>query len=110
MLAIYARLLNEYKIKHHTLFPASFYKINEEDQKSSENQLYKNLNFNENLTETDFDNIDVKSQLEHQIKFQETEESGWIFDKNISMKLGFYKTGELNGSSHVKIPLRSNAV
>ena len=25
------------------------------------------------------------------------------------MKIRFYKTGELNGSSYVKIPLRSNA-
>ena len=25
------------------------------------------------------------------------------------MKVRFYKTGELNGSSYVKIPLRSNA-
>ena len=30
---IYARLINQYKFKYHTLFSASFYKINEEDQK-----------------------------------------------------------------------------
>ena len=28
---IYARLINQYKFKYHTLFSASFYKINEED-------------------------------------------------------------------------------
>ena len=56
------------------------------------------------------DNIDIKSQLEHQIPIQETEESGWIFDKINSMKVRFYKTSELNGSSYVKIPLGSNAI
>ena len=37
-------------------------------------------------------------------------ESGWIFDKIISMKISFYKTVELNGTSYVKIPLKSNAI
>ena len=37
-------------------------------------------------------------------------ESGWIFDKIISMKISFYKTVELNGSSYVKIPLGSSAI
>ena len=33
---IYARLINQYKFKNHTLFSASFYKINEEDQRDNE--------------------------------------------------------------------------
>ena len=37
-------------------------------------------------------------------------ESGWIFDKINSMKVSFYKSTELNGTSYVKIPLRSNAI
>ena len=37
-------------------------------------------------------------------------ESGWIFDKINSMKISFYKYTELNGTSYVKIQLRSNAV
>ena len=68
------------------------------------------LNINNKLTETDTDNIDVKSQLEHQIPIQETKESGWIFDKSNSMKIRFYKTGELNRSNFVKIALKSNAL
>ena len=36
--------------------------------------------------------------------------SGWIFDKINSMKISFYKTVELNGTSYVKTPLRSNAI
>ena len=67
------------------------------------------LNINHNLAQTDIDNIDVKSQLEHQIQIQETKESGWIFDIINSMKTSFYKTAELNGSTSVKILLRSNA-
>ena len=37
-------------------------------------------------------------------------DSGWRFDKINSMIVYFYKTGELNGSKYVKIPLRSNAI
>ena len=109
MATIYARLINQYKFKYHILFSASFYKINEEDQRSNETELFINLSINHNLTETDIDNIDVKSQLEHQKQILETKESGWIFDIVNSMKIKFYKTGELNGSSYVKFPLRSNA-
>ena len=63
-----------------------------EDQRRDEIELFINLGINNNLTETGIDNIDVKSQLEHQI--QKTKESGWIFDKTNSMKIRFYKTGE----------------
>ena len=69
-----------------------------------------NLNIIHNLTESDIDIIDVRSQLEHQIQIQETKESGWIFDEINSMKISCYKTIELNGTSYVKIPLRSNAI
>ena len=107
---IYARSLNQNKFKYHTVFSASFYKINEEDQRNNDIELYINLNINHNLTESDIDNIDVRSQLEHQIQSQEKKESGWIFDKINSMKLSFYKSTELNGTSYVKIPLRSSAI
>ena len=106
----YARLINQYKCKNQILFSASFYKINEEDQRSDGIELFSNLNINNNLTETDINNIDVESQLEHQKQVQETKESGWIFDKINSMKIRFNKTGELNGSSYVKFPLRSNTL
>ena len=72
---IYARLINQFRFKTHTLFSASFYKINEEDQRYKENELYINLKVNHNLTLSDIDNIDVRSQLEHQIQIQETKES-----------------------------------
>ena len=68
--------------------------------------LFFKFNINHNKTKTDTKTIDVKSQLEYKIQFQETTESRWFFEKIISMKIIFYKTGELNGSSCVKIPLR----
>ena len=68
------------------------------------------MNFNHNLTQTDIDNIDVKSPLEHQIQQYEMKDSGWRFDKISSMTVHFYKTGEMNGSNYIKIPLRSNAI
>ena len=67
---IYARLINQYKFKYHTLFSASFYKINEEDRRNNEIELFMNLKINNNLTESDIDNIDVRFQLEHQIQIQ----------------------------------------
>ena len=107
---IYARLINQYKFEYHTFFSAIFYKINEEEQRSDEKELLINLNINHNLTESDFKKIDVKSQLEHQFEIPETKESGWIFDKIESMKRRFYKTGEMNGSSYVRIPLSFSAL
>ena len=82
----------------------------EGDPRINEIELYINLNINHNLTESDINSIGVRSQLEHQIQIQETKESGWIFDKIYSMKISFYKTGELNGTSYVKMLLRSNAI
>ena len=67
------------------------------------------MNINHNLTESHIKNIDVKSQLEHQIQFHETKESVWMFDKIIAMEKRFFKTGEKNSLSYVKSPLRSNA-
>ena len=110
MSVIYARIINHYEFKNHTLLSANFYKINEEDQINNENELFINLSINHNLTESDIDINDVRSQLEHQFQIQETKESGWMFDKITSKTKSFYKTGELNGSSYVKIPLRSFAL
>ena len=110
LFVIYARLLNQYKFKYHTLFSASFYKINEEDQRNNHIELYKNLKINNKLTESDIDNIDIRSQLEHQIQMQELKDSGWIFDKINSIKVSFCKTTEMNGTSYVKIPLRTSAI
>ena len=107
---IYARLIKQCKFKYDIRFLPSFYRINEEDQRSDETELFIKLTINNNLTETDCNIIDVRSQLEHQIQIQETEDSGWILDKINSMEITFYKTIELNGSRYVEIPLRSSAL
>ena len=75
------------------MFSASFNKINEEDQRTDEIELFNILNNNHDLTESDIKDIDVKSQLEHQYQIQETKESGWIFDKIKSLRIKFNKTG-----------------
>ena len=73
--------------------------------------MFFDLNINRNLTENDIIDIGAKFQFEHQIQIQETKESVSMFDKMNSMKKKcFYKPRELNGSSYVKIPLRSNAL
>ena len=110
MATIYARLINQYMFKEHELFSASFYKINEEDQRSDEIELFICLNTNHNLTEFGINDIDVKPLLEHQIQIQGTKKSGRIFDRNNSMKIKFYKTGESNGSNYAKTLLRTNAM
>ena len=68
------------------------------------------MNINHNLIQFDIDNIDVKSPLEYQIQQQEMKDSGWRFDKIISMTVYFYKIRELNGSNYIKLPLRSKAI
>ena len=71
---------------------------------------FVDLNINQNVTDSGNRNIHIKSQLEHKIQSQETKKRGWIFDKIISKRTNFFKTGDLNGARYVKIPLRSNAI
>ena len=107
---IYARLINQYKFKYQTVFSARFDKQDEVNQVLDETEIFINLNINHNLTQSDLDNINVLSQLDHQILQQEMKYSGWRFDKINSMTVYFYKTNEMNGSNYIKIPLRSNAI
>ena len=77
---IYARLINQYKLKYQTIFSARFDKQNEDNRVLDETEFFINLNINHKLTQTDIDNIDVKSPLELQIQQQEMIDSGWRFD------------------------------
>ena len=110
MAIISARSLNQHKYKYQTAISTRFDKQIDDNQLLDETELFINLNINHNLTESDLDNFDVKSSLEHQIQQQEMKENGWSFDKISSMTIYFYKTGELNGTSYVKIPLKSSAI
>ena len=107
---IYARLINQYKIKYQTVFSARFDKQDEDYQLLDETELFINLNIIHNLTQSDLDKFNIISPLEFQIQQQEMKDSGWRFDKINSMTKNFYKTIEMNGSNYVKIPLRSNAI
>ena len=66
----YARLINQSKCRYQTVFSAKIDKQDEDNQVLDETELFTNLNINHILTETDIDNIDVKSALEHQIPQQ----------------------------------------
>ena len=106
----YARLINQYIFRYQTVFSARFDKQDENNQESDETELFINLNISHKLTETDINNIDVKSPLEHQIQQQELKDSGWRFDKINSMTINFNQTGIMNGSNFKKSPSRSNAI
>ena len=110
MSIIYARLINQYKFRYQTVFSARFDKQDEDGQLLDETELFINLNINQNLTQSDIDNINITFSLERQIQQQEMKDSGWRFDKVNSMTIYFYKTNDLNGSNYTKIPLRSNAI
>ena len=110
MAIIYARLINQYKFRYQTVFLARFDKQDEDGQLLDETDLFINLNINQNLTQSDIDNINITFPLERQIQQQELKDSGWRFDKLYSMTIYFYKTNEMNGSNYIKIPLRSNAI
>ena len=107
---IYARLINQYKFKYQTVFPARFDKQAEDNQILDETELFINLRINHNWTKSDLDKIDDRSPLENQIQQQKMKDSGWRFDKNISMIVYFHKSDEMNGRHYVKIPQRSNAI
>ena len=110
MSIIYARLINQYNFRCQTVFSARFDKQDEDDQVLDETELFINLNINQNLTQSDLDNLNITFPLEPQIQHQELKDSGWLFGKINSMTIFFYKTNEMNGSNYIKIPLRSSAL
>ena len=107
---IYAGLINQYYFKSQTVFSARLDRQDEDNQVLDESELFNDLKSCHNLTESDLNEIDIKSPLKHSLQQQEVKDSGWRFDEINSMTIYFNKTGELNGSSYVKIPLRSNAM
>ena len=74
--------MNQYKFYYQTALPAKFDKQDEDIQVLDATELFINLYINHNSTESDFDKIDVRSPLEHQIQQQEMRDSGSRFDKS----------------------------
>ena len=70
MATIYTRLKNQNRFKNHIIISGSFYKNNEEDQRSDEIELSINLKINHTLTQTDINNIDIKSQWNVKFKYR----------------------------------------
>ena len=66
------------------------------------------MNKHRNSTECEFDNFNIRFQLEQQIQNQQTKESGWYFESFDSMTLNFYKTTEKNCINYMKKPLRTS--
>ena len=90
MSIIYARLINQFKFRYQTVFSARFDKQDEDGQLLDETELFINLNINQNLTQSDLDNINITFPLERQIQQQEMKDSGWRFDKIISMTIEIF--------------------
>ena len=68
------------------------------------------MNIIRKLTQSDSAIDDVRSHFERKIQNQETKDSGWRFDKIISMTVYFHKITELNVSSFGKVPIQSPAL
>ena len=83
---IYARLINQYKLRYRVVFSERF-------DKQNEKELFI-------TSQTDIDKIDVISQIQQK-------DSCWRFDKINSMVVYFYETSEMNDSNYIKIPLMS---
>ena len=71
-----ARLINQNKFKNQTVLSARTDKQDEINQVLDETGTFNKLNIIHNLTETDLDNIDVKSPLEHQTQQQTMKDLG----------------------------------
>ena len=73
-------------------------------------ETYINLNNIHHLTKCDLKNISVPFALEEEIQRKILKDSGYGVGKFNSMTIYFYKTGEINGSTCVKIPLRRSSI
>ena len=76
MAKVHAKLMNEFNFKYQVVFSARFDKQNQNDQVLDEVDFYIISKSIRKLTESNFDNVDVISQLEQQIQNQETRDSG----------------------------------
>ena len=107
---IYAKFINQYKFKYQLSFMLLFYKFEEDGDMRKEAEMTINLNMTNNLTQSEIDNVDIQWDLEARKQNLEMSESGWIFQRVNSMTISFYNTGNMDGSSYVKLPIRSSAI
>ena len=107
---IYANFINQYKFKHQLSFMVLFKKFEEDGDIRKEAEMSININMINNLTQSEIDNVNIQWDLESRIQNLETKESGWVFQRVNSMTISYYSIGNMDGSSYVKIPLRSSAI
>ena len=98
---IFARLIDQNKLKYQIVFSARFDEQDEYNQVLDETEIYINLIINHNITESDLDNIEIKPPLEDQSQAQEMKDSGWRFDRTNSITVYLYKNGGMYGRSYV---------
>ena len=110
MAHIYARFINQYKFKYQLSFMLLFNKFEEDGDIRKETEMVVNLNMVNNLTQSEIDNANIQWEVEARKQNLEMRESGWNFQRVNSMTISFYNTGNLDGSSYIKLPLRSSAI
>ena len=107
---IYAKFINQYKFKYQLSFMVLFDKFEEDGDIRKEAEMSINLNMTNKLTQSEIDNVNVQWDLESRKQNLEMKESGWVFQRVNSMTISYYNTGNMDGSSYVKVPLRSSAI
>ena len=107
---IYANFINQYRFKYQIFFMLIFGKFEEDGDIRKEAEMTINLKMTKNLTQSEIDNVDIPWDLEARKQNLEMKESGWDFQRVISMTISFYNTGNMDGSSYIKVPLRSSAI
>ena len=107
---IYAKFIKQYKFKYQLSFMLLFYKFEEDGDIRREAEMSINSSMITNLTQSEIDNVNIQWDLEARKQNLEMRESGWVFQRVNSMTISFYNTGNMDGSSYIKIPLRSSAI
>ena len=110
MAHIHARFINHYKFKYQLSFMLLFNKFEEDGDIRRETEMTITLSMVNNLTQSEIDNVNIQWEVEARKQNLEMKESGWHFQRVNSMTISFYNTGNMDGSSYVKIPLRSSAI
>ena len=110
MAHIYARFINQYKFKYQLSFMLLFNKFEEDGDIRRETEMTIILSMVNNLTQSEIDNANIQWEVEARKQNLEMGESGWHFQRINSMTISFYNTGNMDGSSYVKVPLRSSAI
>ena len=110
MAHIYAKYINQYKFKYQLSFMLLFYKFEEDGDIRTEAEMTITLNMTNNLTQSEINNVNIQWDVEARKQNLEMRESGWVFQRVNSMTISFYNTGNMDGCSYVKKPLRSSAI